>query len=95
MTDDIRRGHTEGMTPQAAAAEAAVDALGIGTLAVDTARQRLGRVMGHYGAYLQLRPPAGGLEWDARPESVRPAREDEIVHVRIEEAGRVARGWSV
>lgn len=94
MTDDIRRGHTEGMTPEAAAAEAAVDALGIGALAVDTARQRLGRVMGHYGARVQLRPPAGGLEWDVRPESVREAREDEVVHVHIEDAGREARGWS-
>lgn len=94
MTDDIRRGHTEGMTPQAAAAKAAVDALGVGALAVDMARQRLGRVMGYYGASVQLRPPAGGLEWDVSPEYLRKAREDEVVHVRIEEAGRVARGWS-
>jgi hypothetical protein len=65
-----------------------------GALVIDTARQRLGRVMGHYGPYLQLRPPGGGLEWDARPESVREAREDEIMHVRAEEAGRAARGWS-
>lgn len=62
----------------------------LGALVVDTVKQRLGRVMGCYGPYLQLRPPGGGLEWDARPESVRVAREDEIVQVRAEEA---ARGW--
>ena len=50
-------------------------------LAVDTARQRLGRIMGCWGAFVQLRPPMGGIEWDASPECIRVARPDEILHV--------------
>lgn len=65
------------------------DRLAVGALAVDTARQRLGRVMGYYAGRCQLRPPAGGLEWDADPTYVRAAREDEIFHAR-EMGGRWA-----
>ncbi|MET7477626.1 hypothetical protein ABZT17_25110 [Streptomyces sp. NPDC005648] len=46
-------------------------------LVVDTARNRLGYVMGHEGPYLQLRPVTGGREWDAEPANVRDATEDE------------------
>ncbi|WP_030779625.1 hypothetical protein [Streptomyces sp. NRRL S-920] len=52
-----------------------------GDLVIDTARQRLGRVMDHVGNRLQLRPPGGGREWDADPAYVRPAQEDEILRV--------------
>ncbi|MCT9083127.1 hypothetical protein [Streptomyces fulvoviolaceus] len=45
----------------------------VGALAVDTQRDRIGVVMGHVGARLQLRPPGGGREWDADPQHVRPA----------------------
>ncbi|MFB1046852.1 hypothetical protein [Streptomyces chrestomyceticus] len=43
----------------------------VGCLAYDTDQQRVGQVMGHVGAYVQLRPPGGGREWDARPEALR------------------------
>ncbi|WP_409062953.1 hypothetical protein [Streptomyces sp. SYP-A7185] len=48
-------------------------------------RQRLGRVMGHEGPYLQLRPPGGGREWDADPDRVREAKEDEILRASMHE----------
>lgn len=36
----------------------------VGTYAVDTRTGRVGRVMGHEGPYVQLRPYGGGREWD-------------------------------
>ncbi|MFD4262225.1 hypothetical protein ACFWR9_32500 [Streptomyces sp. NPDC058534] len=48
-----------------------------GALAVDTQRDRLGYVMGYEGPYVQLRPVAGGREWDADPARVRPATDEE------------------
>ncbi|WP_308294000.1 hypothetical protein [Streptomyces sp. UNOC14_S4] len=48
-----------------------------GAFVIDLRQDRLGQVMGHEGALLQLRPPRGGLEWDARADDVRPATETE------------------
>jgi hypothetical protein len=48
-----------------------------GTLVIDTARDQLGYVMGHEGPYVQLRPVAGGREWDADPAHVRRATDEE------------------
>ncbi|MGW6054449.1 hypothetical protein [Streptomyces sp. NPDC055189] len=61
-------------------------------LVIDTRRMRLGRVMGHEGPYVQLRPPGGGREWDARPEDVRPAREEEVLRASVAEVGTTVRG---
>ncbi|OKJ14293.1 hypothetical protein AMK20_00110 [Streptomyces sp. TSRI0261] len=46
-------------------------------LVVDTQRVRLGYVRGHEGPYVQLRPVTGGCEWDAGPDCVRRATDDE------------------
>ncbi|GFH36933.1 hypothetical protein [Streptomyces pacificus] len=48
-----------------------------GDLAIDTERDKLGYVTGHEGPYVQLRPLAGGREWDADPARVRRATNDE------------------
>jgi hypothetical protein len=48
-----------------------------GALVVDTLNGRLGYVMGHEGPYVQLRPAAGGREWDADPAHVRRATDTE------------------
>lgn len=48
-----------------------------GTLVIDTASDQLGYVMGREGPYVQLRPVAGGREWDADPDHVRPATNEE------------------
>ncbi|MET9085330.1 hypothetical protein ABZX77_26185 [Streptomyces sp. NPDC004237] len=49
----------------------------VGTLVIDTAGDQLGYVMGHEGPYVQLRPVAGGREWDADPAHVRRATDEE------------------
>ncbi|MFI1733504.1 hypothetical protein ACH40E_30675 [Streptomyces acidicola] len=45
----------------------------VGSYAVDTLTGQVGRVMGHEGPYVQLRPVGGGREWDCVPESLRAA----------------------
>jgi hypothetical protein len=47
--------------------------LRVGAYVVDTRSGRLGRVMGHEGSYVQMRPVGGGREWDVPPEAVRMA----------------------
>ncbi|MFF7437066.1 hypothetical protein [Streptomyces sp. NPDC008122] len=49
----------------------------VGTLVLDAQTNRLGYVMGHVGPNMQLRPVAGGREWDADPTHVRPATSEE------------------
>lgn len=44
----------------------------IGSTVRDGATGDLARVMGHEGPYVQLRPLAGGREWDADPARVEP-----------------------
>ncbi|MBT2385677.1 hypothetical protein J7E86_19290 [Streptomyces sp. ISL-11] len=63
----------------------------VGTFVLDTRRDKVGEVMGHDGPYLQLRPPAGGREWDAEPGSVRPATQAELLSARVQAANRVSR----
>ncbi|MFF3334190.1 hypothetical protein ACFYWX_32375 [Streptomyces sp. NPDC002888] len=43
---------------------------GIGELAKDIARGRIGVVMGRVGGSVQMRPIRGGREWDAVPDNV-------------------------
>jgi hypothetical protein len=57
----------------------------VGTLAVDTSRDRLGVVMDHRGPYIQLRPRSGGIEWDACPEDVRAATQDDRLRLSVRE----------
>nr|WP_079054011.1 hypothetical protein [Streptomyces graminilatus] len=63
--------------------------LPVRSLAVDTgSKDKIGYVMGYVGPYVQLRPPGGGLEWDADPERVRPATETEQLRARVSELNR-------
>lgn len=48
-----------------------------GALVVDTRRDRLGYVVGYEGLYVGLRPVVGGCAWDADPDRVRRATDDE------------------
>jgi hypothetical protein len=66
--------------------------LPVNSLVVDMARNdKIGYVMGKVGPYLQLRPPGGGLEWDADPEKVRPATGTEALRARVTEFNRAER----
>lgn len=58
---------------------------GVGAAVRDTARDRVGRVMGHEGPYLQLRPLGGGREWDADPRHVRTLSQDELLSALLSE----------
>ncbi|MEV7067460.1 hypothetical protein AB0N97_32390 [Streptomyces collinus] len=52
---------------------------GIGELAKDTAKGRIGIVMGELGGRVQIRPIGGGREWDAVPDMVvQPSAREEL-----------------
>jgi len=64
----------------------------IGTVVRDTERNKTGRVMGHEGPYVQLRPVGGGREWDARPAALRLATRDERLKAGLESVNARTRG---
>ncbi|MFI9200365.1 hypothetical protein [Streptomyces sp. NPDC053048] len=68
---DVRRRRAEPVVCRCPAPERQT-ALELGAFVVDARRDKVGQVMGHEGPRLQLRPPRGGLEWEAAPEDVRP-----------------------
>lgn len=43
-----------------------------GVRARDVRRYEIGRVVGHVGPHVQMRPKEAGREWDARPDEVQP-----------------------
>nr|WP_223291153.1 hypothetical protein [Streptomyces avicenniae] len=49
----------------------------------DTARDRVGVVMGQVGPCVQLRPLGGGREWDAEPDRVRVIDPGEVLSARL------------
>ncbi|WP_374226923.1 hypothetical protein [Streptomyces sp. JJ38] len=51
----------------------------VGDTALDARTGRVGRVMGHVGPYVQLRPLNGGCEWDARPEDLSSAHQSDAL----------------
>lgn len=60
-------------------------------IVTDTNADKLGRVMGFVGLYVQLRPLGGGREWDARPEHLKPARCSEALKASVAEANARSR----
>jgi hypothetical protein len=59
--------------------------------AIDTRDGRLGRVMGHEGGLVQLRPPGGGREWDCPPEALAEAPPGEVLRARVRRLNAEAR----
>lgn len=51
----------------------------------DKATGRVGRVMGHVGGRVQLRPLNGGKEWDAMPANLSPAMQSDALSGRVAE----------
>jgi hypothetical protein len=78
MTEDDVDGH-DGEVP------------GVGVAVRDTAHDRVGRVMGHEGPYLQVRPLGGGREWDAEPCHVRTLSQDELLSALLAEVNARSR----
>ncbi|MFC5958282.1 hypothetical protein ACFP51_28665 [Streptomyces pratens] len=64
---------------------------GLGSAVHDTVRDRVGRVMGHVGPYVQLRPLTGGREWDADPLHLRPLTSSELLSALVAEANARSR----
>lgn len=64
-----------------------------GSYVMDTTRGVIGQVMDydHDRTCFQLRPPKGGLEWDANPDDVRPATDRERLNAKVQEAN--SRAW--
>lgn len=64
-----------------------------GTYVMDTTRDLIGQVMDYNRdtRLLQLRPPKGGLEWDARPGDVRPATDRERLSAKVHAANHPPR----
>ncbi|MGV9558539.1 hypothetical protein [Streptomyces sp. NPDC003401] len=62
----------------------------VGEAVRDVGRDRVGRVMGHQGPYVQVRPLGGGREWDADPGLLRTLTRDELLSALVAEAN--ARG---
>ncbi|MEU1675988.1 hypothetical protein ABZ752_28730 [Streptomyces roseifaciens] len=58
---------------------------------MDTRTERLGQVMGHEGPRMQLRPPAGGREWEVEPAAVRAATEVELMIAKVRQANAASR----
>lgn len=64
----------------------------IGDTVEDTARRKVGKVMGHEGPYVQLRPIGGGKEWDAEPRVLRPLTLTEALSAGVADANARSRG---
>lgn len=45
----------------------------VGTVVIDTCRDRVGTVMDEIGSRIHIRPLGGGREWDVKSEYVRRA----------------------
>ncbi|MFD3562151.1 hypothetical protein ACFWVU_21055 [Streptomyces sp. NPDC058686] len=65
----------------------------VGVLLVDTRRaNRTGEFRGVAGPYWSLRPVAGGTEWEAEPEHVRPATPAESLSAKTARENARSRG---
>ncbi|MGV9878046.1 hypothetical protein [Streptomyces sp. NPDC003006] len=63
----------------------------VGEAVHDSGRDRVGRVMGHEGPYVQLRPLAGGREWDADPGHLRVLTQNELLSALLAEVNARSR----
>ncbi|MEU9975937.1 hypothetical protein [Streptomyces sp. NPDC051014] len=62
-----------------------------GTVVYDTRADKVGEYRGQAGPYVLLRPLGGGREWEARPESVRPATAGERLAAEVRAANQRSR----
>ncbi|MEV7390599.1 MULTISPECIES: hypothetical protein [unclassified Streptomyces] len=62
-----------------------------GTYVTDVRDGRIGEVRGHTGGRVQVRPLAGGREWDCPAESLEPAPPEEVLRAQVRRANRAGR----
>nr|WP_093778962.1 hypothetical protein [Streptomyces sp. yr375] len=60
--------------------------------AVDVEANKIGRVVDFVGSRVWLRPIGGGLEWNARPEDLRPVTTAETLSKDVAAANARSRG---
>lgn len=63
----------------------------LGTYVTDVRDGRIGEVRGHVGGRVQLRPVAGGREWDCPPGSLQPASPEDVLRAQVRRANSTAR----
>ncbi|MFR0353351.1 hypothetical protein [Streptomyces sediminimaris] len=63
----------------------------VGAHVVDARDGRLGEVRGHVGGRVQLRPVAGGREWDCPPEDVTYASSNDTLRAMVRKANEDSR----
>ncbi|MEV7321760.1 hypothetical protein [Streptomyces sp. NPDC093970] len=68
--------------------------IGAGSVVYDTRADRVGEYRGESGPYVLLRPLGGGREWEAHPESVRPATAEERLGAEVRAANHRSRALS-
>jgi hypothetical protein len=61
-----------------------------GALVHDPATGRIGEYTARSGPYAMLRPVGGGREWQADPESIRPATREERIRAQVRAANKRA-----
>ncbi|WP_329216964.1 hypothetical protein OG352_13430 [Streptomyces sp. NBC_01485] len=64
----------------------------IDDIAVDAGANKTGRVVDFVGSRVWLRPVGGGIEWNARPEDLRPATTAETLSKDVAAANARSRG---
>ncbi|MER7841306.1 hypothetical protein ABTY98_36855 [Streptomyces sp. NPDC096040] len=65
-----------------------------GTVVYDTRMNKVGEYQGKAGPYASLRPLGGGREWEARPESIRPATAEERLSAEVRAANHRSSGFA-
>ncbi|OON80870.1 hypothetical protein [Streptomyces tsukubensis] len=64
----------------------------VGSYVVDVASGRVGKVLGHEGAYVQLVPIGGGRAWECAPGALRRATAGERIRAANSRVNARSRG---
>jgi hypothetical protein len=64
----------------------------LGDTVEDIAHRKIGEVMGFVGGYVRLRPIGGGIEWETKPEELRPVTSAEVLSARVADVNARSRG---
>jgi hypothetical protein len=63
----------------------------LGTYVTDVRDGRIGEVRGHVGGKVQLRPVAGGREWDCPAESLAVTPTEDVLRAQVQRINRARR----
>ncbi|WP_234542497.1 hypothetical protein [Streptomyces shenzhenensis] len=63
----------------------------VGAYVTDVRDGRIGEVRGHVGGRVQVRPVAGGREWDCPAGSLEPAPSEEVLRAQVRQVNTAGR----